>query len=242
MGMADQPPARCCVSSNARGSAPEFLNAMRPNAVSSIPRSAVVVSRWSTWRRIITRDITIIRVRMMPVRAKLRAMSWPSHDCGMTNPHRAHSSRDVRQSQGWGMSFVYGTKVVWDVRASHICGMTADVAPARHVRTVQREVLRDVATVSEPRDDNGVSPMGHVSNVQPHVLRDVTSVSHPWDLHALRLSIDRRAARKFRGALRFPCETGTARFVSGRSRRILVSNVRYTAECCGRPPRSRLRD
>lgn len=85
------------------------------------------------------------------------------------------------------MSFVYEAKVVWMYAASHACGMTVDVALAWHVRTVQRELLRDVATVSEPRDDNGVSPMGHVSNVQPHVLRDVTSVSHPWDLHALRL-------------------------------------------------------
>jgi len=60
--------------------------------VSSIPRLAVVVNRWSNWRRVVTRDITIIRVRMMTVRAKLRAMSWLSHDCGMTDPYGAHLS------------------------------------------------------------------------------------------------------------------------------------------------------
>src|SRR6266446_5644358 len=73
-------------------------------------------------------------------------------------------------------------------------------------------------------------------------LWDVTGVSHPWDVRALLLSIDDCAARNF-DARGFPVERKRkARFDSDGSRRILLSNVRNTAERRRRAPRSRLRD
>ena len=68
-------------------------------------------------------------------------------------------------------------------------------------------------------------------------LRDVAGVSHPWDVRAFRLSIGDCAARNSDGT-RIPVERKRkARFDSDGSRRILLSNVRNTAERRLRAPR-----
>ena len=98
----------------------------------------VVVSRWRISLRIVTQDITIIQVRMVPVLAKAPcdvltvARSWDdlpvqgTFICGMS-----------RRSQVCGMSFVFGIKFVWDV-----------------------------SSVSRLRDDRSVALVWDVSRVQ----------------------------------------------------------------------------
>src|SRR5438045_683278 len=93
--------------------------------------------------------------------------------------------------------------------------------------------LRDVTSVSRLGDDRWCrADVACLVLFSLNSLRDVTDVSYPWDVRAFCALLLTGARRKTFVASKLPRrEKRTARFVSDRSRRILFSNVRNTAEC-----------
>ena len=130
------------------------------------------------------------------------------------------------------------------------CRQRLTVADDRQCRTdvdvarVQHEVPEDVTSVSGCGMTSGVAPMRDVSRVQHKVLAGCHGRLHIRGMSAhYALSIDDCAARNFDER-----EDSLSRrseklgLTLNESRRILLSNVRNTAERRRRAPRSRLRD
>ena len=113
----------------------------RLNVASSIPWPEVVASRWRISLRIVTQDITIIQVRMVPVLAKgpcdvlTVARSWDDL------PVQAHLSAGCRGGlKSVGCHSCSGLSSCGMSAASRACGMTGRVALVWDVSRVQHEL------------------------------------------------------------------------------------------------------